>query len=144
MEQIKAVEQTPRPYRDLSIDDLFGEITWNADLAHGLLNFVKRGLHGDEQEKIEVSAVMAFVKSLYGPMANIVDELAPLIYELKIREEECRPPGMRVAHTNQGGDPAKRVSRRGKQLKRMLDNFGDSRQEQKKRMLDKDEDNRVI
>ena len=35
MEQIKAVEQTPRPYRDLSIDDLFGEITWNADLAHG-------------------------------------------------------------------------------------------------------------
>jgi len=115
MEQIKAVEQTPRPYRDLSIDDLFGEITWNADLAHGLLNFVKRGLHGDEQEKIEVSAVMAFVKSLYGPMANIVDELTPLIYELKIRELECRPPGQLVAHTNQGGESAKRVSRRREQ-----------------------------
>ena len=88
MEQLNAVEQIPRPYGDLSIEDLFEEITWNADQAHGLLNFMMHGLDTDTKGTIAVSDVRAFVESLHERVANVVDGLPPTVYELKIRERE--------------------------------------------------------
>lgn len=77
-----------RPYANRSIDALFDELVRDADWVKGLLDFA-HGLYAENNtDKVDASAVMAFVDSVRMPIANVVDALAPIMYELKQREEE--------------------------------------------------------
>lgn len=77
-----------RPYVNASIDELFDELVRDADWVKGLLEFAN-GLYTEHNtDKIDASAVAAFVDSVRVPMCNVVDALGPILYELKMREAE--------------------------------------------------------
>jgi hypothetical protein len=82
------LDQRIRPYGNDSIDALFQELVLDANWVNGLLTFAQ-GLYAEHNtDKIDASSVFAFVQSVSMPMRNVVDALAPIIYELHQREEE--------------------------------------------------------
>jgi hypothetical protein len=82
------LDQRIRPYGNDSIDALFQELVLDVNWVKGLLDFA-HGLYAEHStDKMDASAVFAFVESVRMPMFNVVDVLAPIIYELKQREEE--------------------------------------------------------
>jgi hypothetical protein len=84
------LEKRCRPYANNSVDELFDELVRDAEWAKGLLDFAQGMYAQNNTDKIDASAVMAFVDSVRGPICNVVDALAPIMYELKQREEERR------------------------------------------------------
>jgi len=80
--------ESPRPYAQQSIDELFEEIL--ADLAdvQQLITFAG-SLTTEPRATIEAAAVHAFMRSLNERVENLTDALPVMIDELKQREQDA-------------------------------------------------------
>jgi hypothetical protein len=76
-----------RPYQDDSIDELFEEIVLDSAHAKGLLDF-SLGIYNDDDAKIDVSAIRAFLQSVNERVQNVNGGLPVMINELKQREKD--------------------------------------------------------
>jgi hypothetical protein len=86
----KVKEKLCRPDHHTPIDELFSELILQANEVKGLLDFA-RGLYAENNtDKVDASAVFAFVQAVSMPMFNVVDSIRYLEFELKEREKERR------------------------------------------------------